>query len=160
MSNYSLTPHRQWRGWRSVGFAIATGLLTSACYSTRALSSAIPAPETRIIAEVAQEASVGLEPAIGRNAVAVEGFVSGVRDGEWELRLLRVDYRQGPSVFWNQELVVFPAGALLSVRERRLDTMRSVLLAGGITVGAALAARLAGAGGSLNDPGGDPGPVQ
>ena len=139
---------------------MATGLLATGCYSTRALSSASPAPETRIIAEVAEDASARLEPSIGRNAVAVEGVVSGVREGEWELRMLRVDYRQGPSVFWNRELVVFPAGTLVSVRERRLDTMRTVLLAGGITVGAALVARLAGSGGFLSDRDPDPPPVQ
>lgn len=151
---------RHWYGWRPIGFAMAIGLLASGCYSTRALPSATPAPETRIIAEVPADASARLEPAIGRNAAAIEGVVSEIRDGEWELRLLRVDYRQGPSVFWNRELVVFPAGTLVSVRERRLDTMRTVLLAGGITVGAALVARLAGSGGFLTGRDPDPPPVQ
>lgn len=144
--------------WASAGTLLLFGAL--GCYTTGPVPSAITPGETRIVAQLNPGVAPQLEALIGQNAVGVEGMVAEVRDDEWDLRLVRVDYRNAPSVYWNQERVVFPAGTLTSVRERRLDKGRTALVAGGITVGAMLVARLAGAGGFLRGRDDDPPPAQ
>ena len=135
--------------------AASFGLL-SACYTTRPLASPVPSRETRVLAALSDQASVQMAPLIGSDAAAVEGIVADVRENEWELRLLRVEQKRGQSVFWNRESVVFPAGSFVSVRERRLNTTRTALLAGGITAGAIVLARLIGLGGFFSEGGDDP----
>lgn len=142
----------------SAGVLLLVGAL--GCYTTGPVPSAITPGETRITAQLTPAVGPQLEALIGQNAIAVEGIVAEVRDDEWDLRLVRVDYRNAASVYWNEERVVFPAGTLTAMRERRLDKPRTALVAGGITVGALLVARLAGAGGFLRGRDDDPPPTQ
>lgn len=147
---------------RTVGRGLFASLvLLSACYSTRPLPSAIPARDARIFGRLTEQASRQMEQLIGRDAVAVEGIVTEIRENEWELRVLRVDQIGGHSVRWNRELVAFPAGAFTSVVERRLEKTRTALFTGGLAAGAILIARLIGLGGFFAGGGdGDPAPPQ
>lgn len=135
--------------------AASFGLL-SGCYTTRPLGSTVPGRETRVFATLSNQASVQMAPLIGSDAAAVEGIVADVRENQWELRLLRVEQRRGNSVFWNRESVVFPAGSFVSVSERRLHPIRTGMLAGGITAGAIVLARIIGLGGFFSEGGDDP----
>ncbi len=89
----------------------------------------------RIVAALTPAGAIQLIPSLGPSVAEVEGVVAGVGPEGWRVLLVRVDYRGGPSVPFNRESVVFPAGSLSGVRHRRLDATRTALLIGGITVG-------------------------
>jgi hypothetical protein len=114
----------------------------TACYIQQPIGQPVPAPSTRIIAEVTDSGTFVMSNAIGAGAVAVEGVVANASNDMWQLQLLRVEHRNGTSIPWNRELVSFPRGALAQPMERRLDRSRSWLAAGGITVGALLLGQL------------------
>jgi len=132
--------------------------LLAACFSQTPLSSPIPAPETRIVALVTDTGVLAMSNAIGSGATEVEGIVAGADATSWDLRLLRVDYRNGQSVTWNRELVRFPRSALSQATERRFSTRRSWLMAGLLTSTAFLAARFLGVIGGSDDTGKPPPP--
>ena len=114
---------------RTVAFATLVSFFT-ACYTQRSIGVAVPAPATRIIAQVTDTGSVAMANTIGAAALEVEGVVADADAGTWRLHLLRVDHRGGNSSRWNRETVTFPRYALTNVRESRLDKKRSWLVAG------------------------------
>ena len=116
--------------------------MTSACYVQRPLATPIPAPHTRIVAQVTDSGAVAVGSRLGPGAVQVEGVVATADESAWNVNLLRVDYRGGTSNTWNRELVTFPRFALSNATERRVNKTRSWLLAGMIGAGAILASRL------------------
>ncbi len=118
--------------------------LLAACFSQAPLPSAIPAPETRIVAQVTDTGVLSMSNAIGSGATEVEGVVAGADATAWDLRMIRVDYRNGQSVVWNRELVRFPRSALSQATERRFSNKRSWIMAGLLTSTAFLAARFLG----------------
>lgn len=139
----------------------AAGLvpLLAACYAQRPLTTTVPAPLTRIVAQVTDSGVIAMSNAIGSGAVEVEGVVTGADAVAWELELLRVDYRGGASVTWHRERVTFPRAALTHATERRYSKQRTWTAAGLIVAGSLLVARLFGAfGGNDSDNGGPPPP--
>jgi len=122
------------------------------------LAQPMPAPDTRIVAQVTDTGVLAMSNALGPGAREVEGIVAGADSASWDLRLLRVDYRGGSSVVWNGEPVRFPRSALSQAMERRFSKPRSWILAGAITASALLAARFMGVigGGSGGDETGPP----
>ena len=72
--------------------------------------------------------------------------------------MLRVDYRGGSSVTWNQELVRFPRSALSQASERRFSKGRSWLMAALVTSTALLAGKFLGVIGGGDDGGKPPPP--
>jgi hypothetical protein len=129
---------------RSVRRTLALGctLLLAACYTERPLATPLPAPATRIVAELTDPGIAALSDAIGPGALEVEGLVATADTAAWTLNMLRVDHRDGTSVPWNREVVKFPRSSLTRVMEKRLDRTKSWLAAGAITAGAIIAARL------------------
>jgi hypothetical protein len=125
-------------------FVLGLAPLVAACYSQSPLTTPMPAPGTRIVAQVTDSGIVALSNALGPGAVEVEGEIAAAQDNSWDLRMVRVDYRGGTSVLWNRELVSFPRSMLMQPLERRFNTRKSWFAAGLITAGALLAARLAG----------------
>jgi hypothetical protein len=123
-----------WHGSIRRGVAVATLCsFLAACYTQRPLSMAVPAPATRIIAQVTDTGSVAMANMIGVAALEVEGVVAEADATTWKLHLLRVDYRRGNSEQWSRELVSFPRYALTNAREKQLDKKRSWIVAGLIT---------------------------
>jgi len=118
--------------------------LVAACYMQGPLPSAIPAPETRIVAEVTDTGVLAMSNAIGSGATEVEGIVAGADATSWDLRMLRVEFRNGQSVAWNREVVRFPRSALSQATERRFSNKRSWIMAGLLTSTAFLAAHFLG----------------
>ena len=133
--------------------AVGSVCLLAACFTQTPLTSSTPAPETRIVAMVTDTGVLAMSNAIGSGATEVEGIVAGADATSWDLRMLRVDYRNGQSVTWNRELVHFPRSALSQASERRFSSRRSWLMAGLLTSTAFLAARFLGIiGGGDNTP--------
>lgn len=124
----------------------AVGLVgfLAGCYMQSPLPSPIPAPETRIVAQVTDTGVLAMSNAIGPQATEVEGIVAGADANSWDLRMLRVEFRNGQSVEWNRELVRFPRSALSQATERRFSKGRSWIMAGLLTSTAFLAARFLG----------------
>ena len=118
--------------------------LLAACYTQTPLPSPTPAPETRIVAQITDTGVLAMSNAIGPQATEVEGIVAGADASSWDLRMLRVEYRNGQSVEWKRELVRFPRSALSQATERRFSKRRSWIMAGLLTSTAFLAARFLG----------------
>lgn len=131
---------------------------TAGCYVQRPLETAIPAPSTRIVAQVTDSGAVAVGSRLGPGAIEVEGVVSTADESAWNLNLLRVNYRGGTSSTWNRELVSFPRFALSNATERRVNKTRSWLVAGLIGAGALLASQLFSEFGSGDPDDGEPNP--
>ncbi|MGH7520908.1 MAG: hypothetical protein ACREMI_06490 [Gemmatimonadales bacterium] len=145
------------RSLRLLGAAVAA-LAAGACYSHTPLQTLVPAPNTRVLAEVTDMGRTTLGNAIGPGATDVDGVVVAADTASWTLALLRVGYRGGSDVAWNREQVTFPRYALTEPKERKFNRRKSWLAAGVITVTALLAARLFGAFGFGEGPNGEPEP--
>jgi len=143
-----------------VACPLVLGLLLplSGCYTRGPLTTAVPAPGTRIVAQVTDSGVVALSNALGAGPVEVEGVVAAADDRSWDLQLVRVDYRGGASVLWNRERVSFPRATLAHATQMRLDRGKSWLVAGAVTATALLAARLFGAIGGGETPNPPPPP--
>jgi len=133
---------------RSAGLVTLMSFFT-ACYSHRPLATAVPAPATRIVAQVTDSGVVAMANAIGPGAVEVEGIVAEADGNAWRLHLLRVEQRSGASTAWNREVVSFPRNALTNARERKLDKGRSwglaaILAAGALAIGLLLGPAISG----------------
>jgi len=111
------------------------------CYRTSELTTPSPEPGTRIVAALTSAGSVQMEPLIGADVVGLEARVAEARAEEWELSLIRVDYRGGSSTQWNGERVAFPTAALRDARERRLDALRTGAFSAGLGVTLVVLAR-------------------
>ena len=122
--------------------ALASLLALAACYVERPLGTSVPAPETRIAAQLTDQGTVDMANLIGGGAISVEGVVTTADASSWELSLLKVRNREGQTVTWNRERVVFPRSVLTNARERNLDTTRSWIAAGALLAGAVLASVL------------------
>ncbi|HXM38743.1 MAG TPA: hypothetical protein VN908_08835 [Gemmatimonadales bacterium] len=138
--------------------ALGLAPLLAACYTQRPLTTPLPAPATRIVAQLTDSGVVAMSTMIGAGAVEVEGVIAAADATAWDVQLLRVDYRGGASVLWNREQVRFPRYALTGATERRFDKRKSWLTAGVITVSAFLAARLFGVFGLGDNPATQPPP--
>jgi hypothetical protein len=102
------------------------------CYRVAELQTTPPPADTRIVASISPAGSEELAEIIGANAVGVEGRVISVVDDQWELSVMRVDHERAPSITWNGERVLFPAGVLRNVRERQHDPLRTGIFMAGI----------------------------
>lgn len=134
--------------------ALGPLFIVAACYTQLPLETPLPVPEQRIVAQVTDTGVLAMSNALGPGAREVEGIVAGADATAWDLRMLRVDYRGGTSVVWNQELVRFPRSALSQASERRFSKGRSWIMAGVVMSTALLAARFLGVigGGEDNKP--------
>lgn len=139
---------------------LAAALLTlvTACYTRRPLTTPVPAPETQVVAQVTDSGVVAMSNALGPGAVEVEGVVAAADAESWDLRIVRVDYRNGTSVLWSRELVRFPRSTLASPTEKRMDKRKSWFAAGLITATTLVVARLFGAFGWGDNPNTEPPP--
>ena len=131
---------------------------TAGCYMQRPLATPVPAPSTRIVAQLTDSGAVAVGSRLGPGAVEVEGVVSNASESSWDLNLLRVSYRGGTSNTWNRELVSFPRFALSNATERRVNKTRSWLVAGLIGVGAVLMSQAFSEFGSGEPGNGEPNP--
>src|SRR5262245_6074629 len=125
-------------------FVLGPLFLSAACYRQLPLEAPLPHPAPRIVAQVTDTGVVAMSNALGPGAQEVEGIVVAADNTNWDLRMLRVDYRGGSSVLWKQEQVRFPRTALSQATERRFSSGRSWVMAGLVTSAALLAAKFLG----------------
>lgn len=133
-------------------------VLFAACYIQRPLSTPVPQASSRIVVQITDAGRAELSSRIGIGVSEVEGVVVSANDSAWDLEVLRVGYRAGPSQEWNRERVSFPRYALTNASERSLSRRRSWMMALAITGTAILAAKAFGALGFGGSNGGEPPP--
>jgi hypothetical protein len=145
---------------RVTAVVLVCALAGTGCYRTIEMEATVPAPTTRIVANVSPVGAEEMAPLIGPDAVGIEAHVVRWDDTEAELALLRVDHRDARSIQWNQEIVVFPVTSLRNVRERVLDGPRTAgFVAGAAAVATVLALsfiRFVGSGDNGSNGGTDP----
>lgn len=132
--------------------------LFAACYVQRPLSTPVPQAESRLVVQITDTGRVALAQKIGPGASAIEGVVVSADESAWDMHVLRVDYRVGPSQPWNGERVTFPRYALTNASERTFSKKKSWIMALAITGTALLAAQVFGALGIGGSGNGDPPP--
>jgi hypothetical protein len=120
-----------------VSFALAT----TGCYMQRPLETEPPPPATRVIVDLTDAGTVAMSNALGPGVLEVEGVVTSADANAWALNMLRADHRDGRSIMWNREPVSFPRSTLVNPVVVVFDKKRSLLAAGGITIGAFVLAR-------------------
>jgi hypothetical protein len=135
-------------------------VFASACYTQRPLDTAVPAPATRIVADLTDSGTAALGDLIGPGALEMEAVVAQTSVDAWSLQLLRVEHRDGRSIAWNRELVQVPRSALDHVMERRLDRTKSWIAAGAVVTGAFIVARMFQLIGAEESAGGEPTPQE
>jgi hypothetical protein len=139
--------------------AVASSLsFFTACYAQQPLTTLVPAPATRVVAQLTDSGVVTMAGAIGPSAAEVEGVIAEANADTWTLHLVRVEQRGGVSTTWNREPVRFPRSVLTNVRERKLDRNRSWFAAGIVAAAAVAVALLFGP--VLGGGGGDSGPIE
>jgi hypothetical protein len=137
---------------------LLTVAATAGCYMERPLETPVPAPSTRVLAQLTDSGTVALSNALGAGALGVEGVVASADAQTWTLQMVRVSHRDGRTIEWNREAVVFPRNVLAQPTVKVLDKKRSWLAAGGIVVGAFLLAQTFDLFGSSEDEGDEPPP--
>jgi hypothetical protein len=142
------------------GALISSAALIGGCYTQRPLTTPVPFPGTRIVAELTDTGTVAMGNQLGPGVTEVEGIVSSADASRWRLLMVRADQRGGASTLWNREPVTFPRLALTQVTERQLDKKRSWLMAGAIVAAAFIAARAFGAFNISDEGGGQTGTPQ
>jgi len=120
---------------------VSLSLTATGCYMRQPLQTEPPPPATRIIADLTDAGTVAMSNALGPGVLEVEGVVTSADGNAWALNMLRADHRDGRSIMWNREPVSFPRSALVNPVVVVFDKKRSLLAAGGITLGAFVLAR-------------------
>lgn len=141
------------------GVAAVAGL--AGCYRYTPLATTDPAPGARIAVDLTPAGTDTLARFVGPNVIGIEGRVVQAAGSDLLLAVSVVRKRNGEEDFWKGETVSIPRGTISGLRQRRLATGRTLLLAGavavaGATVGAAASGGSSGGGGG----GGGPPPVE
>jgi hypothetical protein len=136
-----------------------TGL--TGCYKYTPLATTDAAPEARIAVDLTPAGTDTLARFVGPNVIAIEGRVVRAADSDLLLAVSVVRKPNGEEDFWKGETVSIPRRVIAGLRQRRLATGRTLLLAGavaalGATVGVAASSGGSGGGGG----GGGPPPVE
>ena len=139
-------------------FVTAISAALAACYMERPLETPIPAPATRVLAQLTDSGTVAQANALGAGALAVEGVVTQADAQSWTLQMLRVNHRDGRTIEWNREPVTIPRSQLAQPMVKVLDRKRSWLAAGGIVIGAFVLAQAFDLLGSSDEEGDEPPP--
>lgn len=139
---------------------VAVASLTG-CYKYSPLATTDPVPGARIAVALTPAGTDTLARFVGPNVTAIEGRVVQATGSDLLLAVSVIRKRNGEEDFWKGETVSIPRDVISGLRQRRLATGRTLLLAGAIvvaggTVGAAASSGSSGGGGG----GGGPPPVE
>lgn len=139
---------------------IAIGGLTG-CYKYTPLATTDPAPGTRIAVDLTPTGTDTLARFVGPNVIAIEGRVVEAAGSDLLLAVSVVRKRTGEEDFWKGETVSIPRGVVSGLRQRRLATGRTLLLAGAVAaLGATVGVAAGGGGSGGGGGGGGPPPVE
>lgn len=120
-------------------------LPTAACYQHVPVDRPVPAPRTRVSAQLTDRGSLDLAPRIGNMIDRVEGSVVEASDSTLVLAMSAAIDRRGITTSWTGETVELRRDQIASLRERKLSHTRSWIVAAGIIALAAVAAGFSGA---------------
>lgn len=131
------------------------------CYRYTPMATTDPATGARIAVDLTPAGSDTLARFVGPNVIAIEGRVVEAAGSDLLLAVSVVRKRTGEEDYWKGETLSIPRGVVSGLRQRRLATARTLLLAGtvaalGATVGVAASSGGSGGGGS----GGGPPPIE
>ncbi|HVT41141.1 MAG TPA: hypothetical protein VHE78_19045 [Gemmatimonadaceae bacterium] len=118
---------------------VAAAVILTGCYVYHPITTSAASTGKYVRAELTDAGSASVAPAIGTNAVWIEGEVQEARDARLTVTLRVVNRRDLGESTWNGETVSLSAGDIRTVRERvlsrgRTATTVSLLSAGGIGV--------------------------
>lgn len=117
---------------RQTGGMILLALLASGCHRYAALAPADLSPGRQVRAELGDDGSADLARWIGPRGVAVGGRIESVSDSALTISVTEVVRRNGVAESWRGEQVSVPRSQLATVRERRFDRTRTLLLGAGV----------------------------
>jgi hypothetical protein len=110
-------------------------LLSSGCYSYRALEQPAPVPGTHVAAQLTDAGSVEMASQIGPGIVSVRGDVVRSDSEALLLALSSVLGRNEQEVFWKGEQVRIPLSTVRQVEQRRFALGKTVMFAGAVVGG-------------------------
>ena len=143
---------------RRAAMAVAASAL-GGCYAQTPLT-ALPAPATRILAELNDAGRVGVAAQVGPNVTKIEGVLDSARtDSTFTVHVLYVSFIDGTEARWAGEPVTLRPGFVGSLYERHLSKGRTAVLVGGVAVAFGVFAftrglGVLGGGGQSSSPGG------
>jgi hypothetical protein len=115
-----------------------------ACQSYTAATVATVNPGNDIRIALTDQGTTTLATALGPHAVGLDGTVVTRDSTGIRLTVQQVRREDGTSMLLHGEPLRIPADAVATLEIKHLDVIRSVLLAGAVATGAALAANSAG----------------
>ncbi len=145
---------------RRAALAAAASAL-GGCYAQVPLAS-LPAPGTRIVAELSDAGRVGMASQVGPSVTSIEGLLdSAATDTAYQVNVLFVSYIDGTVAKWAGEPVTLRPAFVGTLYERHLARGRTAVLVGGVAAAVGVFALTRGlgvlGGGSDNStPGGQP----
>lgn len=126
------------RSSRRLGPLLAA-LLAAACYRTTPVTTPSPDSGVQLVVDLTDAGSVQLAPKLGTRIESVRGTVADETETGLLLLLQATVNRTGSEARWQGERVEIPRDYIASMRERRFDKGRSILLAA-LLVGGVIAA--------------------
>ena len=131
------------------------------CYKYTPLTTTDPAPGARIAVDLTAAGTDTLARFVGPNVIAIEGRAVEAGGNDLLLSVSVVRKRNGEEDFWKGETVSIPRGVISGLRQRRLATGRTLLLAGAVAaLGATVGAAASGGGSGGGGGGGGPPPIE
>jgi hypothetical protein len=126
---------------RFVRRGACTALLLAGCTTSASVPPSALAPGTATTAELTPAGQSAVAPMFGQRVVALEGRVVSRGDSLVRIAVTSVRRENGVSESWPSDQVTLPAGAVRSLRVRRLSVGRSVVLGGAAAVAMFLVGR-------------------
>lgn len=112
--------------------------LLGGCYTYGPVQARAVAPRQDVTVWVNEAGMAAITPVIGPRAAELQGIVTARSDSSLTLALRSVTRRGGMEETMANDLVTVGLGSMDSVRLRRFDRTRTLLMAGGVVVGAIL----------------------
>jgi hypothetical protein len=138
----------------TASLAIASLVLTTACYTYEARTSSDVLPDQRVVAVLNNRGRVALTPVIGDDAATLEGNMVSATADTVRMRLDQASYLSGSVNEFGGVDIVVPSDGITVFSTKRFSRSKTVALIAGATaaiIGAIVAFGLAGIGGSGND---------
>ena len=131
---------------RFVRRGACAALLLAGCTTSATVAPSALAPGTATTVELTPEGQSAVASVFGQRVVALEGRVVGRADSVVRIAVTGVRRDNGVSESWPSDEVALPAGAVRSLRVRRLSVGRSVVAGGAAAVAMFLVGRNLGSG--------------
>ncbi|HEX5580903.1 MAG TPA: hypothetical protein VFX39_04945 [Gemmatimonadaceae bacterium] len=106
--------------------------LASGCYHYTPVAPVDVQPGRRVRAELGDQGAAELARWVGPRSVSVEGRVENVSDSALTISVTEVVRRNGVTEPWQGESVLVPRSYVASLRQRRFDRTRTLLLSAGV----------------------------